>query len=62
MDSVKEGNSLVRLELEQGHWYRSAAGELFILPDKSVHIAEFDLETCSKVVSVCHSSRRAVPV
>jgi len=35
-------------------------GDQLGLPVKRVHIAEFDLATCSKVVSVCKSSRCAV--
>ena len=35
-------------------------GDQLGLPVKRVHIAEFDLAICSKVVSVCKSSRCAV--
>ncbi len=60
MDSVNEANSLVRLEIEQGHWYRSPAGELFIVPDDQVAVAEIEgpdgetLDRLNKVYRRCN--------
>ena len=65
MDSVNEANSLVRLEIEQGHWYRSPAGELFIVPDDQVAVAEIEgpdgetLDRLNKVYRRCNDEGRA---
>ena len=42
MDGMSETSSLVRPEIEQGHWYVDPIGALFIVPDDGVAVAEIE--------------------
>ena len=59
MDGVKEAGNLVRTEIELGHWYRNAIGELFIVPDDDIAVAEIEgpdgetLDRLNKVYRRC---------
>lgn len=61
MDSVNETSSLVRPEIERGHWYLGPTGALFIVPDDELAAAEIEgpdgemLDRLNRVYRRCDS-------